>query len=461
MIRIAIDIGGTFTDGIALDAATGAIRAAKVLTTPDDPGIAAQQVIAELLRQGRDARDRSAAAEVVHATTLVTNALIERRGARLAFLLSAGTRDVLDIRRELRYDLYDLDIHLPEALLPRAARIEVAERLGAAGEVLQPLTEEAIADAIAALRAQPEPPEAVAICFLHAYREPAHERAVGEAVQAALPGTPVSLSSAIARESGEYERMSTTVANAYVQPLVRDYLAGFGRRVAELGLDAPVRIMVSGGGFTTPEAASAVPVHLLESGPAGGVLSAMNTAAAQGVSDILAFDMGGTTAKACLVLGGNPSVARSFEAARVHRFKRGSGLPILGTSVDPIEIGAGGGSLARPSPLGLLSVGPESAGAVPGPACYARGGTEPTVTDADLVLGYLDPQRFLGGTMPLSRPLADAALARLGDRLAGGGRTRGGRRAVRAVPAALQGSLRPRDRGRQAQGDRVARHGPR
>jgi N-methylhydantoinase A len=353
--------------------------------------------------------------EVVHGTTLVTNTLIERKGAKTGLVVTRGTRDVLTIAREIRYELYDLNLALPAPLVPDDLRVEVDERLTVEGAVASPLTDSAIAallDRIEELQV-----EAVGVCLLHSYVNDAHERAVAAAIRSRFPGLAVSISSGIAREIREYERMSTTAANAYVQPLFAQYLERLDHRVHALAPRAPLRIMVSSGGFTSGKAAAETPILLLESGPAGGVLSALNTARMNGLSQILAFDMGGTTAKACVAVGGEPLVAHSFECARVSRFARGSGLPILIPSIDLIEIGAGGGSIAHVNDLGLLNVGPASAGADPGPACYGQGGAAATVTDADLMLGYLNADNFLGGEMKLRTDLARDALAKLAAKL--------------------------------------------
>lgn len=418
-MRIAVDIGGTFTDGLAALTPGGEIWVAKTLTTPRDPGEAVSTVIADLLRQMSVAASAGGGTaqvtEVVHGTTLVTNTLIERKGAPTALVVTKGTRDVLDIGREWRYDLYDLNLPIPQPLVALERRCEVDERLDATGELVKPLEDaelERLLDEIRDLEV-----EAVAVCLLHAYVNDTHEKTIAEAIRQRFPDMAVSISSGIAREIREYERMSTTVANAYVQPLVAQYLRNLDRRVNELAAGAPLRIMVSSGGFTSGEAAAETPILLLESGPAGGVLSALNTARANGIDQILAFDMGGTTAKACVAVGGEPLIAHSFEAARVHRFKRGSGLPMLIPSIDLIEIGAGGGSIAHVNELGLLNIGPESAGADPGPACYGQGGKHATVTDADLMLGYLNPDNFLGGEMKLKPELAQAALEKLAAKL--------------------------------------------
>ncbi len=403
--RIGVDIGGTFTDLVLLRGGQVA-GVGKVLTTPADPSLAVAEGVERLLGD----LDGSAVAEVVHGTTLVPNALIERKGAVTGLLTTRGFRDTLAIRREHRYDLYDLFLELPEPLVPRRRRWEVPERVLADGNIDTPLDEEAVRRLGA--RARREGVEAVAICFLHAYRNPAHELRARELVAEALPGVPVSLSSEVVPELGEYVRCSTTVANAYVQPLVDRYLATLEERLRGLGLACPVHVMLSTGGLTDLEAGRRFPIRLAESGPAAGAIAAAFAGASAGLGDVLAFDMGGTTAKACLVEGGQPLLAREHEVARVYRFARESGLPVRAPVIDLIEIGAGGGSIARADRFGLPRVGPESAGAEPGPACYGRGGTEPTVTDADLVLGYLDPGFFLGGEMRLAPERARAALGR-------------------------------------------------
>jgi N-methylhydantoinase A len=416
-MRIAVDIGGTFTDGLAALEPGGRIWVAKTLTTPRDPGEAVTTVIADLLKQVAAARAgaKSNVAEVVHGTTLVTNTLIERKGAKTGLVVTRGTRDVLTIAREVRYNLYDLNLEIPAPLVPPGKRVEAHERLDVRGDIVTPLTDveiERLLEDIGGLQV-----EAVAVCLLHAYVNDVHEKRIAEAIRGRFPGLAVSISSGIAREIREYERMSTTAANAYVQPLMAQYLRRLDGRVQALAPGAPLRIMVSSGGFTSGRAAAETPILLLESGPAGGVLSALNTARNAGIDRILAFDMGGTTAKACVAVGGEPLVAHSFECARVSRFARGSGLPVLIPSIDLIEIGAGGGSVAHLNELGLLNVGPASAGADPGPACYGQGGTDATVTDADLVLGYLNADNFLGGEMKLRKDFALAALQKLAARL--------------------------------------------
>ena len=417
--RIAIDIGGTFTDGVIESVATGEVRLAKRLTTQTDPGQALADVVDDLLGAvGQLDGSRSpagAVSEVVHGSTLVTNALIERKGARTALIATAGTADVIDIGREVRYDLYDLDIEMPKPLVTREQRFELSERTAADGLVLV-APKQAEIDAVVE-KVRQSGVQSVAVSFLHACVNPENEIRVGDALRRALPDVAISLSSRVAREIREYERTTTATANAFVQPIVAKYLHELSARLRQAGIDAPLRIMVSSGGSTSAEIAAEVPITTLESGPAGGVLSAANAGRATGFDDVLAFDMGGTTAKLCTVMDGAPSVVHTFEAARVRRFKKGSGLPLLIASIDLIEIGAGGGSIARISDLGLLTVGPDSAGADPGPACYGRGSEGATVTDADLTLGYLNAGFFLGGRMALDAPAAKRALARLGDRL--------------------------------------------
>ena len=411
--RLGFDIGGTFTDFVLLDTASGAMRLHKRLTTPGDPAIGALSGMAEILRAaGLSAGDL---ADVLHGTTLVTNALIERRGATLGMLTTQGFRDAIEVGNEQRYDIYDLFLRFPDPLVPRRRRREVAERIAYDGRVVTPLD----ADAVRAegARLVEAGCTAIAICFLHAYANPAHERAAARILREAFPALSISLSSDVAPEIREYERFVTTCANAFVQPLMDRYVAKLERGLREAGFTGPLRLMQSDGGLCSAEIARAFPIRLLESGPAGGALATVLFAREAGLAEAIAFDMGGTTAKACLVEHGRPAVAPMMEAARVHRFKRGSGLPVRAPVVDMIEIGAGGGSIARVDETGLLKVGPHSAGANPGPACYGRGGVEATVTDAALLLGHYDAASFLGGTMALDKAAAEAALARLGAKL--------------------------------------------
>jgi N-methylhydantoinase A len=409
--RIGVDIGGTFTDLVWVDDATGAVQVGKLLTTPKDPSQAVEQGVAGILGDagGHAADVRS----LIHGTTLATNALIERKGARTALLTTAGFRDAVEIGREGRYDMYDLFIDHPAALVPRHLRLEVTERMMADGSVRMPLDEPGARAVIARLK--DAGCEAIAICLLHAYRNPAHEEALAALCAELLPGVPVSCSSEVVPEIREYERTSTTCANVYVMPLMSRYLDDLERKLQDLGLPGRFYIMLSAGGVATPETAKRVPIRLVESGPAAGALAAARMAQELGEPRLLSFDMGGTTAKACVIDGGLPLLAREFEVARADRFKKGSGLPIRVPCIELIEIGAGGGSLARVDRMGLLKVGPESAGADPGPACYAQGGTTPTVTDADLLLGYLDPTFFLGGRMRLD---VDAARRAVEEKIA-------------------------------------------
>ncbi|MCU0494737.1 MAG: hydantoinase/oxoprolinase family protein, partial [Chloroflexaceae bacterium] len=395
--RLGFDIGGTFTDFVLCDAETGHLETYKTLTTPDDPTRAVLEGVQALL--ARVGADGSALDLVIHGTTLITNALIERKGAKTALITTGGHGDVLEIAREMRYDIYDLLLVNPEPLVPRPLRFELSERLDGQGRVVRPV-DEAQLHQLAERLAQ-EQVEAVAICLLHAYRNPAHEQQVAAVLRERLPGLAISLSSEVAPEIREYERMSTTVANAYVQPLAGRYLLSLQTQLQRLGYRRDLYLMLSSGGITVAETAARFPIRLVESGPAAGALVACFFGRLIGQPDLVAFDMGGTTAKLCVITKGQPLMTSSFEIARVHRFKRGSGLPVRIPAIELIEIGAGGGSIASVNELGLLKVGPQSAGAAPGPACYGRGGTQPTVTDANLLLGYLRPDYFLGGRMPL------------------------------------------------------------
>ncbi|WIV61334.1 hydantoinase/oxoprolinase family protein [Amycolatopsis nalaikhensis] len=400
-MRIGVDIGGTFTDLCAVDA-TGIVAVGKVLTTHDEPARAVEDGLAALLA---DARIAAADVEqVVHGTTLVTNALIERKGSRTALLATAGFRDVLEMRREHRYELYDLRIELPAPLVPRHLRFDVPERILADGSVHTGLDEDFVARLGRELAARGI--EAVAVCFLHAFTNPAHERRAAEILADVAPSLRVALSSDVVPEIREFERASTTVANVYVQDLTERYLRDLELRLHRLGITRAPHIMLSNGGLATVDTAARHPIRILESGPAGGALAS----ATLGPPDLLAFDMGGTTAKLCLIAGGAPLVTHQFEVDRKYRLLPGSGLPVQVPVTDMIEIGVGGGSIARIDALGLLTVGPDSAGSEPGPVCYGHGGTEPTVTDADLVLGYLDPAYFLGGGMRLDPTAARAVL---------------------------------------------------
>jgi N-methylhydantoinase A/oxoprolinase/acetone carboxylase beta subunit len=410
---LAIDIGGTFTDLVLLDQGSGRLVVGKVLTSYPDPSQGVLIGVRELL-----AREEIAAGSIthiIHGTTLVTNTLIERKGARTALVTTEGFRDALAIGREGRYDIYDLDLELPQPLVERRLRFEVPERSDAAGVILKPLDETALVTVCQQL--QDEGIEAVAVTFLHAYANPSHERQAAEVIRRELPQIAISLSHQVAPEWREFERASTTAANAYVQPLTGRYLYGLDAGLRDLGLQASLLIMLSTGGTCSLDTAVAFPVRLVESGPSGGALAGRFWAQKAGYDQVLAFDMGGTTAKAILSQNGEFPITAEAEVARVHRFKRGSGLPLLVPMIDMIEIGAGGGSIAHLNQLGLPAVGPESASSVPGPACYDQGGNQPTVTDADLLLGYLNPDYFVGGEMKLDTNKAREAVGRLAAEL--------------------------------------------
>jgi len=404
--RLAVDIGGTFTD-LALEQG-GRRWTAKVLTTPAAPEKGVLTGVAGIL--GDAGLAPADVGLVIHGTTLATNALIERKGARTALITTEGFRDVLALGNEARYDQYDLQIVLPEPLVPRRLRLPVPERLDNTGAVLLPLDEAAVRALVPLLKA--ERIEAIAVGFLHAFVNGAHERRVRDILAEALPDIPVSLSSEVSPEMREWERFSTTVANAYVQPLMSRYLRRLEAGLRESGLAAPLFLMLSGGGLTTVETACRFPIRLVESGPAGGAIFAAHIAREVGLEDVLSYDMGGTTAKVCLIDQYRPQASRSFEVARVGRFKKGSGLPLRIPVIEMVEIGAGGGSLAHVDAMGRIGVGPESAGADPGPACYGRGGTRPAVTDANLALGRYDPAHFAGGSLRLFPDAASDALAR-------------------------------------------------
>lgn len=402
-MRIGADIGGTFTDVVAEE---GDRRwSVKVPTTHGAPEAAVLDGIAAVLAQaGRGLRDVSL---VVHGTTLATNALIERKGARAALLTSEGFRDVLEMGSEGRFDQYDIRAARPVPLVPRHLRYGVAERLRHDGSVVQPLDEAGVAAAGRAMRAARA--EAVAVCFLHAYADGAHERRARE-ILAEVTGLPVSISSEVSPQMREYERTSTTVANAVLQPVISDYLGRLEQALRDRGLRGAVLMILSSGTLSTIGTAARFPIRLLESGPAGGAIFACDIARRLGIGQVLSLDVGGTTAKFCLIDGGDVRRSHTFEVARTYRFKKGSGLPVTVPVIDLVEIGAGGGSLARVDSVGRIAVGPDSAGSEPGPACYGRGGTGAAVTDCDLVLGKLDPAAFAGGTMTLDVGAARTAV---------------------------------------------------
>lgn len=403
--RGGVDIGGTFTD-IALDI-DGVLHSTKVLTDYTAPeqailkGVVAVADIAGIALSKIDL--------LIHGTTLATNALIERRGAKTAFVTTEGFRDVLEMRTENRFEQYDLNITLPPALISRADRFVVRERMNAAGKVLLPLDEASVAAVVEAIAAGGY--ESVAIGFIHAYANGAHEVAVRAAIARRLPHVSVSISSEVSPQMREFERFNTVSANAYVKPAIKSYLDRLVVSLKEIGVSCPVFMIHSGGGIVSVESAAEFPVRLVESGPAGGAIFAADIARRHGLDTVLSFDMGGTTAKICLIENHVPKTAKTFEVARTYRFRKGSGMPISIPVVEMVEIGAGGGSIASVDGMRQIRVGPHSAASEPGPACYQRGGRNPTVTDADLILGKLDPDNFAGGVIPLSVEASRQAMA--------------------------------------------------
>jgi len=413
--RIGVDIGGTFTDFVLHDESRGITRIGKRLTTPDAPSRAIVEGIQRLLTETDT--DPAQIGGIVHGTTLITNTVLERTGAKVGLLCTEGFRDVLEMGRESRYDVDDLFLPPVPVIVPRRLRRPVRGRMLASGNEFEPLSVEDVVREVGWL-VESERIEALAIAFMHAYRNPAHERRALEAVRALYPNLLVTLSSDVAPEIREYERTNTACVNAYVQPRVHAYMSRLTADLAGIGFEGDLYIMLSGGGITTIEDARRFPVRLIESGPAAGAMAAAFVARQVGEDRMIAFDMGGTTAKMCLIEQGRPNLKHEFEAGRIRKFKQGSGLPLRLTVIDLIEIGTGGGSIAAVDANGLMKVGPRSAGSDPGPVAYGRGGTEPTVTDADLVLGCLNPQFFLGGEMALSLDAVEKAMqVRLGDPL--------------------------------------------
>lgn len=404
MVRVGVDIGGTFTD-VAL-AYAGGLATCKVLTNYTEPETAILEGIAIAAAQaGVPVSDIG---QVIHGTTLVTNALIQRRGAKVAFITTQGFRDVIEMRSENRFEQYDLNLTLPVPMVPRQDRLTLNERMDHAGHVLQPLDPVETDAMVATILAGDY--DAVAIGLMHSYANNAHEMQMADALRAAAPDLSISVSSVISPQMRELPRFNTVIANAYVQPQVARYLGRLIDRLLDVGVTGPVFMMHSGGGLISVETAVDQPVRLLESGPAGGAIYAADFARAQGIDQALSFDMGGTTAKICLIEGGRPKTANTFEVARTYRFKKGSGMTVSTPVVEMVEIGAGGGSIALVDSLGRIQVGPQSAGSEPGPACYGRGGTAPTVTDANLLLGRLDPDNFAGGAIPLVEAAAVNAI---------------------------------------------------
>ncbi len=403
---LGIDIGGTFTDLVLIDENTNMLYFGKTLTTYPDPTLGILNGVNELLTQHN--KSISQVDKLVHGTTLITNAIIERKGAKTALLTTKGFEDVLEIGREMRYDIYDIFITMPKPLVSKEFRKGVAERIDKNGKILQKLQLEEVEKTL--LKLQKNGVQSVAVSLLHSYANTMHEKQIGALLKKKFPKITYSLSSEVMPEIREYERTSATTMNAYVQPLINNYLKNLKGKLNTLGFDGILHIMNSAGRLTTIEGARKTPVQLLESGPAGGTMAGVFFGKLMGKKDLVAFDMGGTTAKASMIRNSKPEITNHFEAGREKRFKKGSGLPVRIPVIDMIEIGAGGGSIAHLNNLGLLTVGPESAASTPGPACYDRGGENPTVTDADLVLGFLNEDYFLGGTMKLNKQKAMEAL---------------------------------------------------
>jgi N-methylhydantoinase A len=402
--RLAIDIGGTFTD-IAI-AIGDEILTAKILTTFDNPVDGVLQGIEYAMQQVSLAVDSFSS--VIHGTTLATNALIEQRGAKVGVVTTEGFRDILEIGYERRYDQYDINIEKKDLLVPRDLVFTVTERSNVSGKVLVPLNEKSLIKAVDALLDAGV--DSVAICLLHSYKNPTHETMIRRALAEHAPGLPVSLSSEVSPEIREFDRLCTTVCNAYIKPLMAGYLQDLESALKEQGFTCPLFIVTSGGGITTLETAMSFPIRLVESGPSGGAILAAKIAEENEIANVLSFDMGGTTAKVCLIEDHAPRTSRSFEIDRSERFLKGSGIPTRIPVIEMIEIGAGGGSIAGVDSLGRLRVGPKSASANPGPACYGRGGKAPTVTDADVAIGFIDPATFAEGRLKLRPELSRAAI---------------------------------------------------
>jgi len=413
--RLGVDIGGTFTDLVLeIDNDTGSVKqfSIKVLTTYTAP----ENAIIDGMQQVCDQAGILPAQieQIIHGTTLATNALIERRGAKTALITTQGFRDVIEMRSESRFEQYDLNLVLPEPLLPRQQRYTVEERIGAKGDVLIPLQRQVVERLIDSIKDCGY--ESIAVGLMHSYLNRVHETMIRDVIAEKMPTVAISLSSEVSPQMREYERFNTVVANAYIKPMMKSYLDRLGGQLLNEGVDCSIFLMHSGGGIISLESAANFPVRLVESGPAGGAVFAAHIAAQYGLDKVLSFDMGGTTAKICLIKNQTPKTSRVFEVARTYRFKKGSGMPISIPVIDMVEIGAGGGSLAYVDAMRQIRVGPESAGSEPGPACYNRGGERPAVTDADLVLGKLDPENFAGGTIKLNTDQSKIALYNtLGD----------------------------------------------
>ncbi len=407
-LRLAIDIGGTFTDTVLVSAEDTILATTKTPTTPANPTLGA---LAGAERVLADAGGNwSQITGFIHGTTLATNALIERRGAVVATVTTAGFRDILEIAYERRYSQYDINLEKPDLIVPRKRAFTIAGRMNASGDELQALDEAAVEGLAQDLTESGA--TAVAICLMHSYANPAHELKLRDLLQSALPDLVISLSHEVSPEAREFDRLCTTIANAYIQPLMARYLTDFQDRFAAQGLTCPILMMTAGGGMTTIDTAARLPIRLVESGPAGGAILAARIAAETNEPEVLSFDMGGTTAKLCLIDKFRPQTTRRFEIARAERFIKGSGMPVRIPVVEMIEIGAGGGSIAHVDRLGRLQIGPDSAGSEPGPAAFAKGGTQPTVTDADVTQGLIDPSLFAEGRLEIDTQAAEAAVTK-------------------------------------------------
>ncbi|MBO9450389.1 hydantoinase/oxoprolinase family protein [Tropicibacter sp. R16_0] len=409
MLRLAIDIGGTFTDTVLVEGEDTILASTKTLTTHGNPADGAMEGAARVMAQSGRSLDQVTG--FIHGTTLATNALIERRGATVATVTTEGFRDILEIAYERRYSQYDINLEKPDLLVPRERALTVRERMSAEGAVLIEMEDAAIDALLVDIDASGA--EAVAICLMHSYANPTHERRLRDALISQRPNLTVSISSDVSPEAREFDRLCTTVANAYIQPLMESYLNRFVEQFAAEGVTCPILMMTAGGGMCTVETAARFPIRLVESGPAGGAILAARIAARAGLDQVLSFDVGGTTAKLCLIDNARPQTSRQFEIARAARFIKGSGMPVRIPVIEMIEIGAGGGSIAGVDRLGRLTVGPKSAGSEPGPVAFGRGGTEPTVTDSDITLGYIVPDTFAEGHISIDPEASKAALTRV------------------------------------------------
>lgn len=403
---LGCDIGGTFTDFALIDQQTGKVSVYKCLSTPEDPARAVFEGIKKFLNEDKECLGRTL--ELIHGTTLVINAIIERKGAKTALVTTRGFKDIIEIARELRYEVYNFQIEYPVPLVPRHLRFELSERMAYDGRVIERLDEGEVLSLIKWLKKNGI--ESIAICFLHSYKNPGHEKRVASIIKDRWPEVSISISSEVLPQIEEYERTNTTIVNAYIKRVMEDYLLTIEKWLTSHGFEGALYIMSSSGGVIPVDTAKTFPVRAIESGPAGGVMAAKFYSKLHEYNDILSFDMGGTTAKLCAVMRGEVSISRDYEVDRMRRFKKGSGIPLRTPVFDLIEIGAGGGSIAKVSSLGLLEVGPESSGAHPGPSCYNLGGQNPTVSDADLILGYLNADYFCGGEIILNREKAEKAI---------------------------------------------------